>query len=116
MSNLAFAIATNRLLGGKVQHPTVPEHLRSGAATYEDRNKTYGDNYKNFGPVMAAMFPKGLLLRTPGQWNRFGIFVQIMTKITRLAESDFLHTDSAHDTMVYAAMLRELQELDHVDL
>lgn len=90
--------------------PTVPELLEKMAATYRERNAIYGDNYKNFGYVMDAMFPGGYEI-TPGDvdaWNRFGIFVMIVAKVTRLAESNLMHQDSAHDNGTYSAMLEEL--------
>jgi hypothetical protein len=91
---------------------TVPEILRQCAATYEERNKLYGDNYKKFGHVMKAIFPKGVPIYTPEEFNRFGIFVQCVSKMTRYAESlgSGGHKDSAHDLSVYAAMLEELTD------
>jgi hypothetical protein len=91
---------------------TVPEILRECAATYEERNKLYGDNYKKFGHVMKAIFPKGLWAYTPEEFNRLGIFVQCVSKLTRYAESleKGGHKDSAHDLSVYAAMLEELTD------
>ena len=89
---------------------TVPELLRDCADTYEQRNKLYGDNYKKYGKVMAAMFPKGLELDSFESHNRFGILVQCVSKIMRYAENldQGGHRDSAHDLSVYAAMLEEL--------
>lgn len=103
----------NRMtLGRHVQKEpaSVPEMLRAAASTYEERNKLYGDNYKNFGKVMEAMFPDGLMLAGANDWNRFGIFVQMVSKMTRYAVnlSKGGHKDSAHDLAVYAAMLEEL--------
>lgn len=89
---------------------TVPELLRDCADTHEQRNKLYGDNYKKYGKVMAAMFPKGLELDSFESHNRFGILVQCVSKIMRYAENldHGGHRDSAHDLSVYAAMLEEL--------
>lgn len=92
---------------------TVPELLREGANTYEERNKLYGDNYKKFGAIMVVLFPNGPPpLRTVADWNRFGVFFQIASKVTRYAESFDRggHADSAHDAMVYSGMLEELTE------
>lgn len=91
---------------------SVPDNLRNAANTYEERNKLYGDNYKNFGNVMEAMFPEGLLLNEADDWNRFGVFTQIVSKLTRYAVNltDGGHTDSAHDMVVYSAMLEELTD------
>jgi hypothetical protein len=98
----------NRFIG-----KTVPELMRAAAATYEERNKLYGDNYKKFGGVMLALFPDGPPdLVTKMDWNRFGVFFQIASKVTRYAENLTTggHRDSAHDISVYGAMLEELTE------
>lgn len=90
---------------------TVPDLLRAGAATYEERNKTYGDNYKLSGPTMAILFPKGLPPMTPEQWNRFGVWFMIFTKAQRYAmgfQTGHCHNDTAKDIKVYGAMLEEL--------
>ena len=91
---------------------SVPELLRECAMTYEERNRVYGDNYKKFGHVMQAIFPVGIKLQSAEDHNRFGVFVQCLSKLTRYAESMNRggHPDSAHDLSVYAAMLRELTD------
>jgi hypothetical protein len=94
---------------GLVQ-PSVPDLLRAAAATYEERNKLYGDNYKRFGQVMLMMLPEGIKTETADDWNRLGIFVQVVSKVMRYAQNinEGGHKDSAHDTTVYASMLEEL--------
>lgn len=89
---------------------TVQELLREAAATYEERNALYGDNYKWFGNVMNGMFPDGIDLGSRDDHNRFGILVQIVAKLTRYANNfnSGGHADSLHDIQVYAAMLQEL--------
>ncbi len=89
---------------------TVAEILRQAAQTFEDRHAVYGDNYKDFGPIMAAMFKDGLTLKTAEDWQQLGIFVQIMNKATRYANTLTKggHQDSAHDGCVYFAMLEEM--------
>lgn len=91
---------------------SVPELLRECAETYEQRNKLYGDNYKKFGRVMSAIFPNGLSLYTVEEFNRLGIFIQCLSKLTRYSENLTRggHQDSAHDLSVYAAMLEELTD------
>lgn len=86
--------------------------LDSAAQTYRERNKLYGDNYKHFGFAAAALFPDGLLVTSPEEWNRLGIFVQCLSKLSRVAGNLHAggHLDSAHDLSVYAAMLQELTE------
>lgn len=89
---------------------TVPEMLREGADTYEERNKLYGDNYKRHGLVMSALFPNGVQLNTMDDHNRFGILTQKVAKLTRYCQNFTTggHADSLHDDMVYTAMLAEL--------
>ena len=89
----------------------VPDMLRQSAQTYEERNQLYGDNYKRFGPIMAQLFPNGIELNSDDDHNRFGVFVQIVSKLTRYAENFRVggHDDSLLDMTVYATMLRELE-------
>jgi hypothetical protein len=91
---------------------SVPEILRSGAETYDQRNRIYGDNYKKFGHLMGFLFPDGIPVSTAEDHNRLGIFIQCLSKLTRYAESmkNGGHADSAHDLCVYAAMLEELTD------
>lgn len=95
------------------KRPTVPEILRKGADTYEERNSLYGDSYKVYGAVMKAMFPDGLPdFATVADFNRLGVFSMIVSKIMRYASNigNGGHFDSALDLSVYAAMLAELTE------
>lgn len=89
---------------------SVPEILRSGADTYEQRNKTYGDNYKHYGALLMSMFPRGLTLNTPEDWNRLALIFACANKLSRYTWSFSAggHVDSAHDLAVYAAMLQEM--------
>jgi len=89
---------------------SVPEMLRDNAGIYEQRNQLYGDNYKRFGKIMDILFPGGICLQNEDDFNRFGIFVQVVSKITRYAEnfSRGGHDDSLDDNTVYSMMLKEL--------
>lgn len=91
---------------------SVPEMLRESAETYEQRNLLYGDNYKKFGWVMAALFPEGMIIRSVDDWNRIGTFIQVMSKVTRYSQNFGAggHDDSVLDISVYTAMLRELDQ------
>lgn len=88
----------------------VPRELRLKADIYEERNKVYGDNYKLFGSVIRVMFPEGVHLETEEDHNRWGIFVQIVAKVTRYAANFHRggHDDSLDDNAVYSMMLKEL--------
>jgi hypothetical protein len=89
---------------------TVPDLLRKAAGIYEERNKIYGNNYKRFGEIMQCIFPNGLELKNADDFNRIGIFVQIVSKVTRYGENFVCggHPDSLDDASVYAMMLQEL--------
>lgn len=93
----------------KMVNKTVPEMLMEAAKTYEKRQAVYGDNYKNFGTVMMGLFPNGIMIDNADTWNKIGIFIQMCSKMTRIA-SQFpeVHDDSALDLSVYSNMLREL--------
>tara|TARA_R110000868_G_scaffold98439_4_gene270897 strand:- start:4575 stop:4895 length:321 start_codon:yes stop_codon:yes gene_type:complete len=100
---------------------TVPDLLRKAAGIYEERNKLYGDNYKRFGEIMQCLFPNGLVLKNADDFNRIGIFVQVVSKVTRYGENFVRggHPDSLDDTSVYAMMLQELDSearVKNVDL
>jgi hypothetical protein len=88
----------------------VPDKLRDLANLYEERNVTYGDNYKRFGPMAAMMFPNGLIIRSADDWNRLALFIHVMTKVTRYANlfDKNGHSDSLDDLAVYAMMMREI--------
>lgn len=92
--------------------PTVPSILREAAATYEQRNPLYGDAYKHYGSAMMAFFPQGLYINEPEDWNRFGLFSMMVSKMTRIANNLTIggHRDSSLDLSVYAAMMTELTE------
>jgi hypothetical protein len=93
-----------------VRSKTVPELLLTAAQTYDERSRVYGDTYKNFGGAIAAMFPNGLTVKSADDWNRLGVMVMAVGKLTRYAAQfeNGGHKDSAHDLINYAAMLEEL--------
>ncbi len=89
--------------------PSVPEMLRDAAKLYEQRNVIYGDNYKLFGRVMASLFPGGAYFETVEDWNRIGVFIQMVSKLTRYNQQWLNgHKDSLDDLTVYTMMLQEL--------
>lgn len=90
---------------------TVPELLRNAAATYEERNKTYGDNYKSYGKLLDSLFPKGLVIPAGdiAALNRLGLIHMVAAKLQRYCHNpNGYHKDSAHDGSVYFAMLEEM--------
>lgn len=93
------------------------DFLAEGAKTHEERNALYGDSYHGFGAVMLALFPDGITLSTESDFNRFAVLMHIVGKIHRYTASFNKvggHPDSAHDAMVYSAMLQELDQIDIV--
>jgi len=93
----------------KMSEKKAPDFLEVGAETYRDRNLAYGDSYHKFGKVMRILFPCGLTIDGSMNWNRLGVLTQIVSKLCRYS-NDWVHphSDSAHDIMVYASMLQEL--------
>lgn len=91
--------------------PRVCELLDQQSDVFRERHKMYGDNYKRFGDVMTHLFPNGVFIQTKSDWNRIGVFVQVISKITRYSNNwREGHDDSLCDMAVYATMLRELDE------
>ena len=91
---------------------TVAENLEAGAATFREHDAVYGPSYIRFGGVMDELFPDGLEIspRDVRSYIRLGVLVQIVSKISRYAESMTSggHKDSAHDIMVYGAILEQV--------
>lgn len=94
----------------KQKKQTVADALRACAATFEQRNKQYGDSYKNLGKIMVELFPDGLTLETVDDFNRFGCFFEMTNKMQRYSHNFTSggHADSTHDISVYSQMLEEL--------
>lgn len=84
--------------------------LQSGADIFRERNAVYGNNFFKVGPIFAALFPDGLLLKTPEDFNRFHLLMLDVVKTTRYSENwdKGGHDDSLADKAVYSAMLQAL--------
>ncbi len=87
----------------------VAQELEQKANLYDDRNAIYGDNYKRWGGMVQAIM-KEVTLKTPDDFNRFGVLVQLFSKISRYAIQFEKggHADSLDDLAVYSMMLKEL--------
>jgi hypothetical protein len=84
-------------------------NMERALETYRKRNKVYGNNYKRFGSIMHSLYPNGVKLNTEHQWNRFGIILQLISKLSRyVTDPENGHLDSIHDAGVYCFMLEEL--------
>jgi len=78
---------------------------------YKKKNAMYGSTYLQFGELMNIMFPTGLILKTPEDFNRFALLNHMMNKIMRSAAL-FVEggsSDSNKDLAVYAAMLEAIE-------
>lgn len=83
--------------------------LTDASSTYAQRNAAYGDSYKEHGKIMAALFPNGITLNSVEDFNRFGVFNMMVSKVFRCsANFKAGHVDSMLDLSVYSAMLLEL--------
>ena len=82
--------------------------LAEMAETYAERNATYGENFRKFGPTMATLFPDGMTIKTADDWNKLHFMVHIVGKLTRFASTNMAHIDSVHDLAVYAAMMESI--------
>jgi hypothetical protein len=89
-----------------------PDILEAGAATFRERNALYGNNYLEFGRLMVALFPDGMQICTEEEWVRLSLLFNCASKLSRYAANSSRggHADSAHDLMVYAAMLQEVTQ------
>jgi len=94
------------------------EILSAAADLFASRGKVYGENYLVFGQVMVSLFPDGLVLSDEKSWDRIGIFVQIMAKLTRYCNNwgEGGHQDSIRDTVVYSAMMESIDALEPAEL
>lgn len=105
--------AVFRIGGGRaaIKRQIAPDFLEAAARTFRERNAIYGNNYQRFGELLLALFPEGGIpaVRTPDDAQRLDYIIMCLGKLQRYAHnfSKGGHRDSAHDLMVYAAMLEE---------
>ena len=86
----------------------ISQQFLENAHLFEERNEVYGDGFVHFGPVMAALFPGGMEVVTADDWNRVGLLIQIVSKLTRWAANPG-HSDSTRDLAVYATILHTVE-------
>jgi len=86
--------------------------LHKLALLYQLKNSLYGDSYKQAGKILAAIFDDGIEIESEKDFNRFCIYVHIITKLLRYSNNFFKEPDPDHmkDIAVYATMLLELDE------
>ena len=92
--------------------------LEAAAKTNRQKRLEYGDNYVKMGPVLQALFPKGLKISSARDWNRLHLLIMIAVKLSRYSENWAKgHQDSLRDAAVYTAMLESFdggeKDADH---
>lgn len=86
------------------------KNMEKALNTFKERNAIYGDSYLAHGSIMQSLFPDGVTLKTQSDFNRYSLINTIVAKMMRYVNcfESGGHTDSAHDMIVYSAMLEEL--------
>ena len=90
------------------QKTTAGKILKEMHETYLSRQKVYGNNYAIVGQIMPMLFPNGLMLKSPEDFEMFHLFDLLIGKLTRFTVSEMTHQDSIHDLAVYGAMVEEV--------
>lgn len=81
--------------------------LQKALDTFGVRNAVYRDNHQRLGATLQALFPDGITLNSIDEHERFALLMLAIVKLTRYTVewNNGGHRDSAHDLIVYAAML-----------
>lgn len=82
---------------------------------HADKNETYGEAYTKFGYLMHILFPKGITLKSPEDFIKFGIYTQWIEKVMRVGHIVFgggkenfeSVMDSCDDLAIVAQMLKK---------
>lgn len=103
-----FLRKENAVMGDQSAIPVILDEARD---TFRDRNAAYGASYKRYGALLLALFPEGGIpaITTEEDANRLAALMDCAGKLHRYANNfaNGGHKDSAHDLIVYAAMLEE---------
>ena len=85
--------------------------LEQGAQLFRERNALYGDTHTDIGYTLVALSPNHFG-ESQREANRRFLISQIANKLQRYVAllPQGGHKDSAHDIMVYAAMLEEMTD------
>ena len=86
--------------------------LKDSSQTFSERSKLYGNAYENVGSILSSAFPEGVKLSSKEDFSRLYALIMCVSKINRYASNleKGGHQDSAHDCIVYAAMLESFTE------
>lgn len=92
--------------------PTPSERLRALGTKRDQKQGEYGDNYKDGGAIIMALFPRGFVVQTEEEANRMTLIVHLATKLSRYCQNFKAggHWDSLDDMAVYAMLLRDYDE------
>ena len=84
---------------------TAADIMREMAATMEERNGVYKDNWRMVAPMLKILFPDGVPARLVQQdfWHLFEL---MLVKVARFASTDCTHVDSIHDAGGYCAFIQ----------
>lgn len=80
--------------------------LEEMRATFGERNEKYSENWRAMGPVMSAIFPDGITLRTNDDFIKFALFEWAIGKLVRFGRTGMTHKDGVLDAAVYCAILK----------
>lgn len=88
------------------------EVLHESIDTFSERNAVYGQAHARHGNILNALFPEGVVLKTPEDFTRFMLFNSVIGKLNRYAEnfSKGGHKDSVVDPINALAMLAVYDE------
>jgi len=112
MASLTDGPAQPKLERPPTRKPDAGDLMAAMARTFKERNAVYGNNAEVVGRVMAALFPHGVKLKTPKDFELWHLLELVIVKLTRFTQSELTHEDSIHDLAIYAAMV-ELLVKDH---
>jgi hypothetical protein len=101
----------------KIQPKTsVQQLLKNAIDVFEHKNFQYGNSYYKIGEMLSTLYPEGVTLKTVKDFTIWSVFIQIVFKLIRTAntcltdndEYVFAKFDSPFDASVYNMMLLEV--------
>lgn len=93
----------------------VDKFIEDAAALFKERNTVYGSNWERFGKVLKELLPSGMKLETEKDFARASTLFHVVNKLTRYCINFEKggHKDSAIDSIVYWAILQELDNVEN---
>ena len=62
-----------------------------------EKNSDYGDAQHVVGQILSIQFPDGVTLETPQDFKRFGLYIRILDKVSRMGTLGFENADRQVD-------------------